>query len=283
VSIFLFDRLSIDVRSNRALTWRMLLVFQRLRLAQFRTAYSSRLRLSRSLATRRFAFAFKMPVSSVSSPLTSDAGTPEPPPMDTEAHPAAWQDNLEEDPTIVRPKGKAQSPVKEATSPETRPGRKRRKTAPAELDGLEDAPSQQLTKSTRKRRRVGRESATPKDEPDTSSPPLAGELLTQPKKRATPRKRKTVGGDEGRLVKIDEDAEQYEEPPKPRRKRKSKVVEPVVYDIPPVERKITTFRGRLGYVSIDFYIATSSVFTLFQACLNTILRKAKPDPIFCSR
>ncbi|KAG8883643.1 hypothetical protein FRB97_006132 [Tulasnella sp. 331] len=55
-------------------------------------------------------------------------------------------------------------------------------------------------------------------------------------------------------------------PTKTTRKRKAIVVEPVVYDIPDVERKETTFKGRLGY-----------------ACLNTILRNAKPDPIFCSR
>ncbi|KAG8947631.1 hypothetical protein FRC04_010565 [Tulasnella sp. 424] len=50
------------------------------------------------------------------------------------------------------------------------------------------------------------------------------------------------------------------------RKRKPKVTEPIVYDIPDVEKRETTFKGRLGY-----------------ACLNTILRNAKPDPIFCSR
>jgi UV DNA damage endonuclease len=40
--------------------------------------------------------------------------------------------------------------------------------------------------------------------------------------------------------------------PKTRRKRKAKTPEPVVYDIPPVERKHTTFKGRLGYVSSFF-------------------------------
>ncbi|KAI0305111.1 UV-endonuclease UvdE-domain-containing protein [Multifurca ochricompacta] len=59
--------------------------------------------------------------------------------------------------------------------------------------------------------------------------------------------------------------EQPQSPPKKRR-RKTKVVEPIVYDIPPVESKTTAYRGRLGY-----------------ACLNTILRALKPDPIFCSR
>ncbi|GAA5880404.1 hypothetical protein JCM3774_006437 [Rhodotorula dairenensis] len=52
-------------------------------------------------------------------------------------------------------------------------------------------------------------------------------------------------------------------PAKKKRTRKPK--EPEVYVIPDVERKETTFQGRLGY-----------------ACLNTILRKEKP-PVFCSR
>ncbi|THH21408.1 hypothetical protein EW146_g129 [Bondarzewia mesenterica] len=54
-------------------------------------------------------------------------------------------------------------------------------------------------------------------------------------------------------------------PPKKRR-RKTKKSEPVVYDIPTYEPKTTTYKGRLGY-----------------ACLNTILREIKPNPIFCSR
>ncbi|GAA6008679.1 hypothetical protein JCM10207_001684 [Rhodosporidiobolus poonsookiae] len=54
-----------------------------------------------------------------------------------------------------------------------------------------------------------------------------------------------------------------EKPAKKKRARKPK--EPVVYVIPDVERKTTTWNGRLGY-----------------ACLNTILRKQKP-PVFCSR
>ncbi|ORX37711.1 UV-endonuclease UvdE-domain-containing protein [Kockovaella imperatae] len=51
-----------------------------------------------------------------------------------------------------------------------------------------------------------------------------------------------------------------------KKKRKPKVYPKIEYDIPPVERKETTFRGRLGY-----------------ACLNTVLRSIKPDSIFCSR
>ncbi|KAF9781404.1 UV-endonuclease UvdE-domain-containing protein [Thelephora terrestris] len=63
-----------------------------------------------------------------------------------------------------------------------------------------------------------------------------------------------------------EPEEMAEPAPKKKRKRTVKVIEPVVYDIPPVETKTATFKGRLGY-----------------ACLNTILRTAKPNPIFCSR
>ncbi|KAI0943504.1 hypothetical protein AcW1_002653 [Taiwanofungus camphoratus] len=53
-----------------------------------------------------------------------------------------------------------------------------------------------------------------------------------------------------------------------KRRRGKKDAEPVVYDIPPVERKTTNFKGRLGY-----------------ACLNTILRARKPasESVFCSR
>jgi len=36
------------------------------------------------------------------------------------------------------------------------------------------------------------------------------------------------------------------EPPPKRKRRRAKVVEPVVYDIPPVETKASTFRGRSG-------------------------------------
>lgn len=55
-------------------------------------------------------------------------------------------------------------------------------------------------------------------------------------------------------------------PAKPRTPRKPKP-EPV-YVIPDVERKVTTFKGRLGY-----------------ACLNSVLRNKKPasESVFCSR
>ncbi|KAH9993331.1 UV-endonuclease UvdE-domain-containing protein [Russula compacta] len=69
--------------------------------------------------------------------------------------------------------------------------------------------------------------------------------------------------EESPLTELEDD--QPALPPKKRR-RKTKAIEPVVYDIPPVESKTTTYRGRLGY-----------------ACLNTVLRASKPDSIFCSR
>ncbi|KAL0247098.1 UV damage endonuclease UvdE [Cryptococcus tetragattii IND107] len=50
------------------------------------------------------------------------------------------------------------------------------------------------------------------------------------------------------------------------RNRKPRVYQKKIYEIPDVERKTTTFRGRLGY-----------------ACLNTVLRANKPNSIFCSR
>ncbi|KAI0752598.1 UV-endonuclease UvdE-domain-containing protein [Daedaleopsis nitida] len=72
-------------------------------------------------------------------------------------------------------------------------------------------------------------------------------------------------GFESPLTEIDEEVPE-EKSPKKKRRRKTKTNEPVVYDIPPVETKTSTFKGRLGY-----------------ACLNTVLRASKPDPVFCSR
>ncbi|KAI0329819.1 UvdE-domain-containing protein [Cubamyces sp. BRFM 1775] len=70
------------------------------------------------------------------------------------------------------------------------------------------------------------------------------------------------GGFESPLTELDDDPPVEEETPK----RRKKNAEPVIYDIPPVETKPSTFKGRLGY-----------------ACLNTVLRAMKPEPIFCSR
>lgn len=40
-----------------------------------------------------------------------------------------------------------------------------------------------------------------------------------------------------------------EAPPKRKRRRRVKVVEPVVYDIPPVETKTSTFKGKSGHTN----------------------------------
>ncbi|KAK6908725.1 UV damage endonuclease UvdE [Kwoniella mangroviensis CBS 8886] len=81
----------------------------------------------------------------------------------------------------------------------------------------------------------------------------------------TPKKAKKVTPKKSRIAK---DEPEYDEDGNEivKKKRKPKVYPKKVYEIPDVERKTTTFRGRLGY-----------------ACLNTVLRSEKPDSIFCSR
>ena len=44
----------------------------------------------------------------------------------------------------------------------------------------------------------------------------------------------------------DHEPEGSPEPPPKERRRKAKILEPVVYDIPPVEMKTSTFRGKNG-------------------------------------
>ncbi|OAX39787.1 UV-endonuclease UvdE [Rhizopogon vinicolor AM-OR11-026] len=72
---------------------------------------------------------------------------------------------------------------------------------------------------------------------------------------------------EKRQAPLTDNAELFDEQPRKKKRQRALKPEPV-YDIPEVERKETTFRGRLGY-----------------ACLNTVLRNKKPadEAIFCSR
>ncbi|WVQ95791.1 UV damage endonuclease UvdE [Kwoniella sp. CBS 9459] len=81
----------------------------------------------------------------------------------------------------------------------------------------------------------------------------------------TPKKEKKVTPKKSRIAK---DEPEYDEDGNEivKKKRKPKVYPKKVYEIPDVERKMSTFKGRLGY-----------------ACLNTVLRSTKPDSIFCSR
>ncbi|OJT06819.1 UV-damage endonuclease [Trametes pubescens] len=137
-----------------------------------------------------------------------------------------------------------------------------------------------------KRKRAPRKVTTP--EPEITGPALVSspEEARALIRRASPRKKRKVvytelaiageddaaqeskvdAGFESPLTDLDDDGPAEAKLPKKRQTRKRKVKEPVVYDIPPVETKTTTFKGRLGY-----------------ACLNTILRATKPEPIFCSR
>ncbi|KXN90978.1 UV-damage endonuclease [Leucoagaricus sp. SymC.cos] len=88
------------------------------------------------------------------------------------------------------------------------------------------------------------------------------EAAEQPRKTSRKRKR----GKKKIEVQVNEDGEEFV-PEKKLRKKRAPKPEPV-YIIPDVERKETTFKGRLGY-----------------ACLNTVLRNKRPasESVFCSR
>ncbi|EGO00170.1 hypothetical protein SERLA73DRAFT_107167 [Serpula lacrymans var. lacrymans S7.3] len=76
-------------------------------------------------------------------------------------------------------------------------------------------------------------------------------------------------GKKHKVSQAEDDASSFVEEGPPKKKRKTRQPKPEpVYVIPDVEKKSTSFKGRLGY-----------------ACLNTILRNKKPvhEAIFCSR
>lgn len=68
-----------------------------------------------------------------------------------------------------------------------------------------------------------------------------------------------------------------------KRKRRKKDVEPIVYDIPPVERKYTNFKGVRPASCLHHSANEVCTGRLGYACLNTVLRAQKPEPTFCSR
>lgn len=82
------------------------------------------------------------------------------------------------------------------------------------------------------------------------------------------------------------DNSEYSEP-KVKRPRKARDPKPEpVYIIPDVERKETTFRGRLGeFHSTTIWIIGVNGSHSGYACLNTVLRNKRPahSSIFCSR
>ncbi|EIN11289.1 UV-endonuclease UvdE [Punctularia strigosozonata HHB-11173 SS5] len=101
---------------------------------------------------------------------------------------------------------------------------------------------------------------TPLPSPSTEAP--AKRKAKGKGKRVAKKRKVTADGEE-------EGAEGPDEGVKVKKPRKPRAPKPEpVYVIPDVERKETTFKGRLGY-----------------ACLNTILRNKKPaaEAIFCSR
>ncbi|KAG1752826.1 UV-endonuclease UvdE-domain-containing protein [Suillus lakei] len=81
------------------------------------------------------------------------------------------------------------------------------------------------------------------------------------------RQSKETGPKKRKAPQLEDDAESFDEQPLKKKRKHAPKTEPV-YVIPEVERKETSFRGRLGY-----------------ACLNTVLRNRKPadEAIFCSR
>lgn len=107
------------------------------------------------------------------------------------------------------------------------------------------------------------------EESDSSLSPMDedSDVVVVPKKtkRRTKSQAKKRKGSQLNTDEAEEDGGQ-EASASPRKKRAPKP-EPV-YVIPDVEKRMTTFQGRLGY-----------------ACLNTILRNKKPaaDAVFCSR
>ena len=129
--------------------------------------------------------------------------------------------------------------------------------ATAAVLALSEPPAGFPSPSPRRASTRARKAPPPAEEVDS---PLS-ELEDDPpvKKKRTPRKKAkakeaATAREESPLTNLDGE----EAPVKKKRARRKKVTEPIVYDIPPVERKETKYTGRLGY-----------------ACLNTILRATK--------
>lgn len=83
---------------------------------------------------------------------------------------------------------------------------------------------------------------------------------------------------EGPLTDLEDDAVEDKSPRK-KRKRRAKVVEPVVYDIPPVESKTTTFKGA-SEVSIGNHLLIPSSRTPWVCVLEHRAPCAQARPCF---
>ncbi|WVF68238.1 UV damage endonuclease UvdE [Kwoniella sp. CBS 6097] len=138
---------------------------------------------------------------------------------------------------------------------------KRKRATKVDTDYGEDselsAPESEISEAPKKK--------TPKKKVTPKKAKTKAETNGEDQGGETPKKEKKVTPKKSRIAKeepeYDEDGNEIV-----KKKRKPKVYAKKVYEIPDVDRKTTTFKGRLGY-----------------ACLNTVLRSTKPDSIFCSR
>lgn len=158
------------------------------------------------------------------------------------------------------------------------PKRKRKRAAEPDQEPKEEGAEEEKGNEDEKpppKKRAARKKKVDNEEEDSTAKVGNGEENAEngpaapapPKRKRAPKKPKEEGEQEDTKMTsppketVTEAAPNgdAEEPEKPKRVRKPKVKEPVVYVIPDVEKKTTTFRGRLGY-----------------ACLNTVLRAQKP-------
>lgn len=111
-----------------------------------------------------------------------------------------------------------------------------------------------------------------------------GEPSEQVKRRKSKKKKVSTTEAVDVVGTVDEFGELLEGAPvKVKRKRKAK--EEPVYIIPDVEKKTTTFKGRLGQSLRTPHPGKFLITCTGYACLNTVLRNKKPaaESVFCSR
>ena len=115
--------------------------------------------------------------------------------------------------------------------------------------------------------------------------PSALDMMSHEQVRQGLKTRRKVKNKKRSFSQIDAEVNDQDEefvPDKKPRRRQAPKPEPV-YVIPDVERKETTFKGRLGSYHLLSFMWTYPC--AGYACLNTVLRNKKPasDSIFCSR
>ncbi|KAF9227195.1 UV-endonuclease UvdE [Gyrodon lividus] len=150
--------------------------------------------------------------------------------------------------------------------PTLRPRKAKEVLVPPEvIQGMEEepdlTPAEDEVEAPKERAKSRRKKATNQKVTPNADKSAKGEGLSlATAKKSKKRKRSQVADNAPTL-------ESEEAPPKKKKRKRATKLDPV-YIIPDVERKETTFRGRLGY-----------------ACLNTVLRNKKPasEGIFCSR